>query len=69
LAIIFQRLYTLQHQIMLGGATYNSSMNRKLLQDSCNILIAVIPACIHIILENPQKFDFDTPFYPLLQVS
>jgi hypothetical protein len=53
----------------LGGATYNSSMNRKLLQDSCNILIAVIPASMHIILENPQNFDFDTPFYPLLQVS
>ncbi|KAF1019593.1 MAG: hypothetical protein GAK29_03865 [Acinetobacter bereziniae] len=69
LRIVFQRLYTVQQQIILGGATYNSSMNRKLLQDSCNILIAVIPACMHIILENPQQFDFDTPFYPLLQVS
>lgn len=69
LGIVFQRLLTLQHQIILGGATCNSSMNRKLLQDGCNILIAVIPACMHIILENPQNFDFDTPFYPLLQVS
>ncbi|MBJ8553015.1 HEPN domain-containing protein [Acinetobacter bereziniae] len=69
LEIVFQRLLTLQHQIILGGATYNSSMNRKLLQDSCNILIAVIPASMHIILENPQNFDLDTPFYPLLQVS
>ncbi|MCX5466809.1 HEPN domain-containing protein [Acinetobacter nematophilus] len=69
LRIVFQRLLTLQHQLILGGATYNSSMNRKLLQDGCNILIAVIPASMHIILENPQNFDFDTPFYPLLQVS
>lgn len=48
LIILFNRLYTLRNQIMNGGATYNSSVNRKQLKDACIILIALIPAFIHI---------------------
>ena len=54
---------------MNGGATYNSSVNRKQLKDACIILIALIPAFIHILLENSQRLDLGQPFYPVVQVS
>ena len=69
LIILFNRLYTLRNQIMNGGATYNSSVNRKQLKDACIILIALIPAFIHILLENSQRLDLGQPFYPVVQVS
>ena len=69
LIILFNRLYTLRNQMIHGGATYNSSVNRKQLKDACTILIALIPAFIHILLENPQRLDLGQPFYPVVQVS
>lgn len=69
LFVIFNRLYTLNNQIMLGGSTYRSSVNRKQLQDVCQILVALLPAFIHILLENSKDLDLCKPFYPVVQVS
>ena len=69
LLIIFNRLYTLRNQMMHGGSTYNSSVNRRQLQDSCHILNALLPAFIQILLENAQLLDLGKPFYPVVQVS
>lgn len=69
LLVIFNRLYTLRNQIIHGGSTYNSSVNRKQIQDSCNILNALLPAFIHILLENAKVLDLGKPFYPVVQVS
>ncbi|MEG0344224.1 MAG: hypothetical protein RR633_18725 [Acinetobacter sp.] len=69
LCIIFNRLETIQSQILNGGSTYNSAMNRKQLQDACNILSAILPTLIYIILENPIIFEFNKPYYPVLQMS
>ncbi|WP_296284544.1 HEPN domain-containing protein [uncultured Acinetobacter sp.] len=69
LCMIFNRLETIQKQILNGGSTYNSAMNRKQLQDACNILSAILPTLIYIILENPIIFEFNKPYYPVLQMS
>ncbi|OTG94196.1 HEPN domain-containing protein [Acinetobacter sp. ANC 3832] len=69
LFVIFNRLYTLRNQIMHGGATYNSSVNRKQLQDACNILSALLPVFIYVLLENAKTLDLGMPFYPVVQVS
>ena len=69
LDIIFNRLNTLYQQIILGGATYNSSFNRKHLQQCCNILITILPAFLYIVLENAEVFDTAQPFYPVVQMS
>lgn len=65
LIVIFDRLYTLRNQIVHGGATYDSSVNRKQLQDGCQILQAIIPVIIQIILDNPHQ-DWGKPFYPVV---
>lgn len=69
LCIIFNRLETIQSQILNGGSTYNSAMNRKQVDDGCTILNAILPAFMYIVLENAVAFDLGKPFYPVQQVS
>ncbi|OTG83980.1 HEPN domain-containing protein [Acinetobacter sp. ANC 4648] len=69
LCMLFSRLYTLKQQILSGGVTYKSSVNRQQLQDSCNILSAFIPIFIRLLLENAQTLDLEKPFYPVVQMS
>ena len=68
LLIVFNRLYTLRNQIIHGGATCNSSVNRRQLQNACNILAALLPSFIFVMLENAQSLDLGKPFYPVVQV-
>jgi len=69
LFVVFNRLYTLRNQIIHGGATYNSSVNRQQLQDACNILVALLPIFMLVLLENAKTLDLGKPFYPVVQVS
>lgn len=69
LFILFNRLYTLRNQIMHGGSTYSSSLNRQQLSDSCAILSSLIPVFIYVLLENAQSLDLGKPFYPVVQVN
>lgn len=69
LFVVFNRLYTLRNQMIHGGATYNSSINRRQLQDACNILVALLPIFMLVLLENAKTLDLGKPFYPVVQVS
>ena len=63
LMIIFERLYTLRNQIVHGGATYDSSVNRTQLKDAVKILNNFLPLITDIMLNNPNE-DWGKPFYP-----
>lgn len=65
LTVIFDRLYTLRNQIVHGGATYQSSVNRHQVKDGCDILASLIPTIIEIMLANPQQ-DWGKPYYPVV---
>lgn len=69
LTVLFKRFYTLRNQILHGGATFNSSVNRSQLKDSCNILSLLIPAMIEIMLANHNEVDWGKPFYPLVNTT
>ena len=68
LTLLFGRLKALHHQLVQGGVSYGSAMNRKYLQDSCNVLGALMPVIILLLLENAQAMDLGNPFYPSVQV-
>lgn len=55
LGVVFSRLYTLRNQIVHGGATWNSKINRHQLRDGCAILAQMIPIIIRIMLANPHS--------------
>lgn len=63
LIIIFERLYTLRNQVVHGGATYDSSVNRSQLKDAVKILNNFLPLITDIMLNNPTE-DWGKPFYP-----
>lgn len=69
LCFVFSRLNTLRNQILQGGVTYNSVVNRRYVAEGCTILSALMPIFMFILLEHPTQLDSDKPFYPVMQVS
>lgn len=65
LGVLFNRIYTLRNQIMHGGATWNSSINRDQLRDCTNLLSKLVPAIILLMLDNPDTLWGDA-CYPVV---
>lgn len=65
--IVLDRLYTLRNQIMHGGATYKSKVNRSQVRDGCNILKLFVPIIIDIMIENNNE-DWGEIYYPVVSV-
>jgi hypothetical protein len=61
--ILFDRLYVLRNQLVHGGATWKSKVNRDQVRDGSRILQDLVPAIIHIIMANPGE-SWGTPCYP-----
>jgi hypothetical protein len=63
--LVLDRLYTLRNQIIHGGATYKSKVNRAQVRDACNILKMLIPIIIDIMIEN-RKENWGEIYYPVV---
>ena len=64
LEILFDRLYTLRNQMLHGGATWNSNINRDQVMNGQNFLSFIIPEFLNIMIKNHEK-DWGTLSYPL----
>ena len=62
---VFVRLYTLRNQLMHGGATWNSSVNRSQVRDGRALLARVLPVMLGVMMDHPARFD-GKPFYPVV---
>lgn len=67
LAIVFDRLYTIRNQLIHGGATYASSVNRQQLKSGCAILSTCIPIILLIMQHHHTHADWGKPFYPVIK--
>lgn len=67
LAVLFNRIYTLRNQIMHGGATCDSSVNRPQLRDCSSLLGKLVPLIIELMLDNPDTLWGDA-CYPVVRV-
>lgn len=65
LAVVFDRLYVLRNQLLHGGATWNSSVNRNQVRDGTAVLGWLLPIFIDIMMENPDR-NWGKPFYPVV---
>jgi hypothetical protein len=65
LSILFDRLYVLRNQLIHGGATWNSSINRDQVRDGRRILASLFPVFIDIMMDNPET-DWGAPYYPVV---
>lgn len=63
---VFVRLYTLRNQLMHGGATWNSSVNRAQVRDGRALLARILPVMLNVMMDKPQRFE-GKPFYPVVK--
>lgn len=63
LRIVLDRLYVLRNQLIHGGATYKSKVNRAQVRDGGHLLISLLPVMIDIMLLNPHE-DWGSIYYP-----
>lgn len=66
LAIVFSRIYTLRNQLIHGGATWDSSINREQVRDCVNLLSKLVPLVVEIMMDNPDTLWGD-PYYPVIK--
>ena len=66
LKTVLVRLYTLRNQLMHGGATWGSSINRAQVRDGRAILGSVLPVMLALMMRQPQSFQA-APFYPVVK--
>lgn len=62
---VFVRLYTLRNQLMHGGSTWNSAVNRAQLRDGRTLLTQVLPVMLDVMMNHSQRF-IGKPFYPVV---
>lgn len=62
LSIVFERLYTLRKQLIHGGATWDSSLNRDSVREGVRLLEFLAPLFIGLMLDNSRD-DWGPPHY------
>jgi hypothetical protein len=65
LGVVFERLYSLRNQIIHGGSTWNSSVNRDQIRDGVKIMSQIVPVIISIMLNNEPRL-LGNPRYPVV---
>jgi hypothetical protein len=68
LSVVLSRIYTLRNQLMHGGATWNSSVNRDQIRDCVNLLGKLTPLTIEVMLDHPEALWGDACF-PVITTS
>jgi hypothetical protein len=54
LSVVLSRIYTLRNQLVHGGATWNSSVNREQVRDCTHLMAKLVPLVIEVMLDHPQ---------------
>ncbi|MGM0905564.1 MAG: hypothetical protein ACQEVQ_03420 [Pseudomonadota bacterium] len=63
LSTIMDRLYTLRNQILHGGATYASNVNRNQVKDGCKLLGAIVPLIIDLMMATGTEVWGSAAYY------
>lgn len=66
LSFVFDRLYVLRNQLVHGGSTWNSGVNRAQVRDGAEILGFLMPVFIDIMMDNPNEH-WGKPCYPVVE--
>ncbi len=65
LAMLFDRLYVLRNQILHGGATWNSSVNRSQVRDGATIMGLLVPTFVKVMMDHPEEL-WGANYYPVV---
>jgi hypothetical protein len=64
-SIVLDRLYVLRNQVLQGGATYQSQVNREQVGDGVTLLSNIMPIIISIMLNSSEE-DWGNIAYPVI---
>ncbi len=64
LSIVMSRLYTLRNQLVHGGATWTSTVNREQVRDGKRMLLELMPIIIEIMFDESE--DWGDIHYPVV---
>ena len=67
LSTLFDRLYVLRIQLMHGGASWRSSVNRDQVLGGASILAFLVPLFVELIMSHPEV-DWGPPDYPVVNL-
>ena len=65
LGVTFNRIYTLRNQIIHGGATWKSAVNREQVRGCAKFLGKLVPVIIELMMDNPDTLWGDA-CYPVV---
>lgn len=65
LSIALSRVYTLRNQLIHGGSTWNSKVNRNQIRDCARLLSCLLPIVIEIMMDNHNEL-WGQPCYPVV---
>ena len=66
MGIMFDRLYTLRNQLLHGGATWNSGVNRSQISQGAEIMGQVVPIVIYLMMNDHQRV-WGEACYPVVE--
>lgn len=64
--VVLDRLYCLRNQLMHGGATYHSKVNRQQVKDGKKMLSELMPIIIEIMKYSGNRHDWGKISYPVI---
>lgn len=65
LSIVLDRLFVLRNQLLHGGATYRSQVNRDQVEDGAQLLGSLVPIMVEIMLNAPNE-EWGEIYYPVI---
>ena len=68
LAVAFARLRVIRNQLFHGDATWSRHINRSQVEDGAEILAALVPVLIEVMLERPEMFEHPSR-YPSVEMD
>jgi hypothetical protein len=66
LSIVLSRIYVLRNQLVHGGATWGSSINREQLRDCTNFMAKLVPLVIEVMMDHPATL-WGQGTYPVVE--
>ena len=63
---LFDRLYTLRNQLLHGGATWASTVNRAQVETGARIMASLVPHFIDLMIKHPNH-GWGAPRYPVVR--
>ncbi len=66
LILLFDGLYVLRNQLVHGGGTWNSGINRGQVRDGAALLGCSLPVFVDLMMDNPGH-EWAMPHYPVVE--